>query len=121
VSFTPPSWPDAVLPPGTPDWEQSAQAWLLDQCPPEYRGHVVLRRHHIVLAWLAYRHARASWEAMSGALATARAELAGVVEAEIIEASLTTIEQEQARLVGVGRAINLVLESLLGRQHVPRM
>jgi hypothetical protein len=117
----PPGWPSQVLPPGAPDWEQSAQAWLLDQCPPDYRAHLVLRRHAVILAWLARRHAEASWRAMGGALANARAELADVVEPGVIEATIGTLEKEQARLVGVGRAINLVLASLLGHRHVPRL
>ena len=121
VSFTPPGWPEAVLPPGAPEWEQSAQAWLLDQCPPEYRGHTVLRRHTVVLAWLAYRHTKASWRAMNEAVAAARAELADVVEPGVIEASITVLEREQARLVAVGRAVVLVRHSLLGHQHIPRM
>jgi hypothetical protein len=110
-----------VLPAGAPDWEQSATAWLLDQCPPDYRGHLVLRRHPVVLAWVARRHAAASWRAMSEAVATARAELADVVESGVIEATISTLEKEQARLTAAGRGITLVLESLLGRQHIPRL
>jgi len=110
-----------VLPAGAPDWEQSAQAWLLDQCPPDYRGHPVLRRHTVILAWLARRHAEASWRAMGSALAGARAELADVVEPGVIEAAIGAIEQEQARLVASGRAITLVLHSLLGHRHIPRL
>ncbi len=90
-----------------PGWEQSAQGWLLDQCPSEYRGHLVLRRHPVVLAWLARRHAEASWRAMGSALAGARAELAGVVGPDVVEAAIGAVEQEQARLVGTGRAITL--------------
>jgi len=118
-SYVPPGWPPQVLPPGAPDWEQSAQAWLLDQCPPDYRGHLVLRRHPVVLAWLARRHAEASWRAMGGALASARAELADVVGPGVVEAAIGAIEKEQARLVATGRAITLVLESLLGHRHIP--
>ncbi len=39
----PPGWPDPVRPPGAPDWEQSAVAWLFDLVrrlmwtPPEPR------------------------------------------------------------------------------------
>jgi hypothetical protein len=105
-----------VRPPGAPDWEQSAEAWLLDQCPPDYRGHLVLLSHPLVLAWLARRHAETSWRAMAVALDGARADLAGVVEATI-----GAVEKEQARLVATGRAISLVRESLLGRQHIPRL
>jgi hypothetical protein len=120
-SYVPPGWPAEVLPPGAPDWEQTATAWLLDQCPPEYRGHAALRRHPLVLAWLARRHAEASWRAMAIALGSARADLAGVVEIGVVEATIGAVEKEQARLVATGRAISLVHESLLGRQHIPRL
>lgn len=120
-SYVPPGWPAEVLPPGAPEWEQSAQAWLLDQCPPEYRGHLVLRRHPVVLAWLARLHAEASWRAMSTALASARADLAGVVDTGVVEAAIGAIEKEQARLVATGRATSLVHESLLGHRHIPRL
>jgi hypothetical protein len=53
---------------------------------------------------------------MAVALDGARADLAGVVEATI-----GAVEKEQARLVATGRAISLVRESLLGRQHIPRL
>ena len=120
-SFVPPGWPGEVLPPGAPDWEQSAQTWLLDQCPPEYRNHQVLMRHPVVLAWLARRHAEASWRAMNTALGQARAELTGVVDPGVVEASIGAVEKEQARLVRTGRAIILVHESLQGYKHIPRL
>ena len=34
----PPGWPEEVRPPGTPEWERTATAWLFDLCPPDYRG-----------------------------------------------------------------------------------
>src|SRR4028119_2090500 len=46
----PPAGPPAVRPPGAPRWEETAVAWLLDQCPPEFRGYSGLRRHPAVLA-----------------------------------------------------------------------
>lgn len=49
-NFVPRGWPETVLPPGVPDWEQSAADWLLGCCPPDYRGYAVLRRHPSVLA-----------------------------------------------------------------------
>ena len=107
-------------PPSGPP-KQSAQAWLLDQCPPVYGGHLVLRCHPVVLAWLARRHAEAPWRAMGSALAGARAELADVVEPGVLEAAIGAIEKEQVRLVATGRAITLVLKSLLGHRHILRL
>ena len=46
-------------PPGAPDWESAAVAWLLDQCPPEYRTYPTLRRHAVVLARFAVLHVEA--------------------------------------------------------------
>ena len=45
----PPGWPREVRPPDTPDWEVTAAAWLLDLCPPDYRGYTGLRRHVVEL------------------------------------------------------------------------
>jgi hypothetical protein len=45
---TPPGWPREVRPPDAPGWEHTAAAWLLDLCPPEYRGYPALRRHLVV-------------------------------------------------------------------------
>ena len=42
-AVVPPGWPRRVLPPAVPGWEESAGAWLLDLCPPDYRGYPVLR------------------------------------------------------------------------------
>src|SRR3712207_8593651 len=46
----PPGWPAAVRPPGAPDWEHTAVAWLFDLVPPDYRAHEVLRRYPVLLA-----------------------------------------------------------------------
>ena len=46
----PPGWPEEVRPPGAPDWERTAVAWLFDLCPPDYRAHEVLRRYPVLLA-----------------------------------------------------------------------
>ena len=58
-AYVPPGWPEEVRPPGTPDWERTATAWLFDLCPPDYRAHDVLRRHPPVLARFAARHVQA--------------------------------------------------------------
>jgi hypothetical protein len=50
----PSGWQARVKPPGTPDWEATAAAWLLDLLP-EYRQYPTMRRHPIVLAFIA-RH-----------------------------------------------------------------
>ena len=37
--------------------------WLMELCPPEYRSHLVLRRHLPILARLAHVHAEATLQA----------------------------------------------------------
>ena len=47
--------------PGSEDWERTRLLWLFDQCPPDYRGYDVFRRHPVVLAHVA----RAAWRQRS--------------------------------------------------------
>jgi hypothetical protein len=50
AAYLPHGWPDDVRPPGSEEFEESAVAWLLDVLPPDYRRHLVLRRHPAALA-----------------------------------------------------------------------
>ena len=59
----PPGWPEEVRPPGAPDWEQTAVAWLFDLVPPDYRAHDVLRQYPVLLARFASDHVGAGLEA----------------------------------------------------------
>jgi len=117
----PPGWPPAVRPPGTPDWEQTATEWLLDLCPPDYRGHPVLRRHPLALARLAAHHVEGSRRACATALAAARTELSGDLDARTLTEVLEVLETEQARLMAAGRAVGLVDGALRGRKYIPRL
>ena len=74
----PPGWPPEVRPPGAPDWQRTAVAWLLDLCPPDYRAYDVLRAHPVVLARFAAGHVAAGVEAARRGLAMARADLRDV-------------------------------------------
>ena len=62
---SPPGWPAPVRPPGAPDWETTATAWLLDLCPPEYRTYPALRRHPVVLARFAVLYVEACQAAVN--------------------------------------------------------
>jgi len=117
----PPGWPAPVRPPGTPDWERSASGWLLDQCPPEYRGHPVIVRHPLLLAWLAGHHAAAQADGVRRALAAARADLAAAVPAPALAQLLEALEAERVRLLAVRRAVDLLEEALRGHRYVPRL
>jgi len=117
----PPGWPRQVRPPGAPGWEHTAAGWLLDICPPEYRGYAVLRRHEVVLARFAALHVEASQAAVRRGLSEARSVLRDVAEPETADAAVQAWQAEEARLVAVRRAVSLVEEALRGRRFVARL
>jgi hypothetical protein len=117
----PPGWPRPVRPPGAPGWEHTAAAWLLDICPPEYRGYPVLRRHEVVLARFAALHVEASQAAVRRGLSEARSVLRDVAEPETVDAAVQAWQAEQARLVAERRAVDLVEDALRGRRFVARL
>jgi hypothetical protein len=110
-----------VRPPGAPGWERSAVAWLLDLCPPDYRGYRVVTRQPVVLAWLAGQHLQGQLEGTRRALATARADLSGAVPPQVLRETLEAVEEELARLVAAQRAAGLVAQALSGVRFVPRL
>ena len=118
---TPPGWPARVRPPGAPGWERTAAAWLLDLCPPEFRGYAVLRRHDVVLARFAALHVEACQAAVRKGLSEARAVLRDVTDPDTIDAAITTWQAEEARLLAERRAVTLVEEALRGRRFVARL
>ena len=118
---TPPGWPRPVRPPDAPGWEHTAEAWLLDLCPPEYRTYPALRRHLVVLARFAVLHVEASQEACRRGLSEARSELRDVAEQDVVEAAVETWLTEDARLTGVRRAAGLVEEAIRGRRFIARL
>ena len=118
---TPPAWPDGLPPPDAPGWEQAAQAWLLDQCPPDYRLHEVLRRHPVVLARFARWHVAGSIDGHVRALGLVRAELSDAVPAESVEAAVVTLERELHRLRALAPAVAAVDDALRGVRHRPRL
>ena len=96
-------------------------SWLLDICPPEYRGYPVLRRHVVVLARFAVLHVEASQAAVRRGLSEARAVLRDVAEPRTVEAAVETWHAESARLQAERRAVGLVEEALRGRRFVARL
>lgn len=117
----PPGWPDRVPPPGARGWEQAAVSWLLDLCPPEYRGHAVLRRHPVALAWLADQHVAAQVEAMRQAYRCARVDLGEALPAGTTQALLVCLEHEGLRLRAAQRGIALIREVLDGNVFIERL
>jgi hypothetical protein len=118
---TPPGWPRQVRPPGAPGWERTAVAWLLDICPPEYRGYPVLRRHEVVLARFAVLHVEACQAAVRRGMSEARGALRDVVDPDTATAAVTVWQAEEARLLAERRAVGLVEEALRGRRFVARL
>jgi hypothetical protein len=109
---TPPGWPPGVRPAGSPDWELSAVSWLLDVCPPDYRGYPALRRHPRALAWLAAHHVAAGQEAVQRALATVRADLTGQLSPTGVADVVEVLELEHVRLLSTARSIGLLTAAL---------
>ncbi len=117
----PPGWPAEVRPPDAPAWERTAEAWLLDITPPEFRSYPVLRRHVAVLARFAVLHVEACQAACRQGLSEARAELRDVVDGDTVEAAVQTWHTEAAALLGRRRAVGLVEDALRGRRFVARL
>jgi hypothetical protein len=102
-------------------WERSALNWLLDQCPPDYRGYGVLTRHPLALVHLAAVQVEASMQATKRARATARADLSESLPAPVLSELLDALDAEQARLIAVERGIGLLGQALRGRRFIPRL
>lgn len=117
----PPGWPAEVRPPGAPDWEATASGWLLDLCPPDYRGYPTLRKHVVVLAMLATLHVEAGQAAVRRGLSAARAELREVADPDVVDEALAVLLSEEARLAAVRRSVGLVQEALRGQRYRPRL
>lgn len=117
----PPGWPPRVPPPEVAGWQSSAVAWLLDQCPADYRTYAAWRRHPIVLAWLTVQHLEGQLAAMRLAYRGLRVDLGEEVSADALGDVLDVLAHEGARLVGARRSASLVLEAMEGRQFVPRL
>jgi hypothetical protein len=114
VVTTPPGWPRAVPDPEDPEFPARVVGWLLELCPPDYRGHEVLRRHPV-------RHAEASLAAARASYAGARRDLAGRVPPAAIDEALAALSREGAHLAARVREAGLVEEALQGRRWRPRM
>jgi len=119
--YTPPGWPEGVLPPGAPDWEKSAVAFLLDCCPADYRAYPVLRRHPIILVRFAAEFVEGQLRASREGLGDIRSSLVGLADAHAVEAAVDAWQCETARLVRVRRSVALVEEALRGRVFIRKL
>ena len=116
VRACPPGWPKEVPPAGTPGWQVAAASWLLDLCPSEFRGYPSLRRHLVLLAWLAEHHVEAQLVALRQAYRTIRAELTNRLPEGVVEQAMTDIELEGIRLRAARRGVQLIGEALADRR-----
>jgi hypothetical protein len=119
--YVPPGWPDRVRPPGAPDWEATAVAYLLDCCPPDFRSYPVLRRHPVVLARFATRFIMGQHASAQEGLAEVRTSLADYVSADVIKAAIDAWLEQEAMLARTRRAVVLVEEALRGRVFVRKL
>lgn len=119
--YVPPGWPGVVRPPGSEGWRPSAESFLLDCCPAEYRGYTVLRRHPVVLARLAREFVASQLVATRTGLTGLRASLAGVVDAATADQAADVLQQEEARLVRVARGVDLVEQALRDVRFTPKL
>jgi hypothetical protein len=121
AAYMPPGWPSGVHPPGTEDFERTAQAWLLDTVPPDYRLHGVLRRYPLALAAMAAHHARACVSGAREGYRTARTELGGALPPHALDAVLAAYRAEGRRLVATAQAVDLVARALRGEVFSPQL
>ena len=121
AAYVPPGWPSGVHPPGSEDFERTAQAWLLDVVPADYRLHGVLRRYPLALAAMANHHARACVTAAREGYRNARTEVGGALPPHALEALLTAYRAEGRRLVATAQAVDLVARALRGEVFTPQL
>lgn len=95
--------------------------WLLDLCPPDYRGYPLLTRQPLVLIRFAARLLAAQRQGTEAAVAATRADLAGYVEPQVVETAIRVLRAEQQRLDRAIIEVSLVEQALRGHTFVPRM
>ena len=121
TAYVPPGWPSGVHPPGTEDFERTAQAWLLDVVPADYRLHGVLRRYPLALAAMAAQHAKACVAGAREGYRNARTEVGGALPPHALEALLAAYRAEGRRLVATAQAVDLVARALRGEVFTPQL
>lgn len=118
---TPPGWPDGVPGPEAPGWQEAAVGWLLDLCPPDYRGYDAWRRHPLALSWIAARHVEGEVVVMREAYRQARVELGRHLPPEALPEILGVLEREGLRLRAAARSAALIHAAFTGEHFVPRL
>ena len=119
--YVPPGWPDEVRPPGAPDWEATAVAFLLDCCPADYRRYPVLRRHPVVLARFAAEFVDSQVAACREGVGAVRVSLGDLGAPEVVEAATLAWQEQDASLRRRRREVALVEEALRGKVFIRRL
>lgn len=119
--YVPPGWPEQVRPPGAPDWEATATAFLLDCCPADYRAYAVLRRHPVVLARFAAEFVESQLRASKESLGGIRSQLHEYVAPEVVQSAAEACQEQGAVLIRTRRSIALVEEALRGKVFLRRL
>lgn len=119
--WVPPGWPAVVRPPGSHGWVRTATAFLLDCCPPDYRGYPVLLKHPVVLARFARGFVSSQLVATQSNLAGVRPDLAGWTDTAIVDAAVAVLQAEEARVVRMVRAVTLVEQALRDVRFTPKL
>jgi hypothetical protein len=117
----PPGWPADVPDPSAPGWEPRAVAWLFDQCPPDYRGYDVFRRHPVVLAHVAKGCLAAAVEAGETGVRTVRHDLRDVVSHEVVDEAVAAYEHERHRLKAASVGADLIWRALRGERWTAKL
>ncbi len=118
--YVPPGWPSEVNLPGLQDWETTAAAWLLDVVP-EYRQHAAVRRHPVILAFIARHVIAGAVEGARQGYRVTRSELGDLVPPHAIDAALRAWRAEGERLAATACAVDLVERALRGETFRPRL
>ena len=96
-------------------------SFLLDCCPPDFRGYRVLRNHPVVLARFAARFVDGQHRSTQEGLAEVRTSLQDQVPSQVIEEAAQAWLEQDAVLARTRRAVILVEEALRGRHFVPKL
>lgn len=115
VQHLPPDWPDGVQPPGSDGWEATAVTWLLDLVP-EYRQYTMVRRHPVILAFIARHLVHGSVAGARDGYRTLRIALAEHAPPHAVAAALNACRDEGRRLAATERAVELVERALRGER-----
>ena len=121
ASRLPAGWPAEVPPPDAPGWEQRASGWLLDQCPADLRAHQVLRRHPLLLAYVAVDQVDGALQGLAASLASIRADLRDALSPAVLDEAVAALSLQQAQLEASRRSVRLVAEALRGVRYRPRL